>query len=409
MLLVKALVFLPCSIGLQHALTLPSGRQKIGRRLNYFTSKKSSLYVHSGERDLWEAQREEAKAALERMDALESSIRLGETSLTSLKEEIMQVEQDVTRVISELLPPPGLSLEEYKAAIRFYFALPPSMKVALCEVVELPEAAKDWTRAPEIVSRLYEQQRVLTTTRLKDALKNVETRMSNGAARSIEQETEEIVSLLLDGKSVDEVTRENFVKQYLGRVTRREGKFATEQDLKVLMNVLDSSTFVPNGKPETIPGGYMIRGRNVKSSGKELIEALDAKLPSQWTAQVSLMPGFTDDSNSVTDLSDEPVLILLNKDFNPTTSRWILSFSTAAAFASAFLFAVGCYGANDNVAQHLQDLTAVGDYSGVNWFNNLLAQLLFPLVIIQGMHELGHLSVAWRDKVRDGFMLLRGP
>lgn len=153
----------------------------------------------------------------------------------------------------------------------------------------------------------------------------------------------------------------------------------------------------------------MIRGRNVKSSGKELIEALDAKLPSQWTAQVSLMPGFTDDSNSVTDLSDEPVLILLNKDFNPTTSRWILSFSTAAAFASAFLFAVGCYGANDNVAQHLQDLTAVGDYSGVNWFNNLLAQLLFPLVIIQGMHELGHLSVAWRDKVRDGFMLLRGP
>ena len=102
MLLVKALVFLPCSIGLQHALTLPSGRQKIGRRLNYFTSKKSSLYVHSGERDLWEAQREEAKAALEGMDALVSSICLVETSLTSLKDEIMQVEQDVTRLTSDI-------------------------------------------------------------------------------------------------------------------------------------------------------------------------------------------------------------------------------------------------------------------------------------------------------------------
>jgi hypothetical protein len=340
---------------------------------------------------------------------LESSIRLGESSLSSLKEEILQVEQDVTRLTSELLPPPGLSLEEYKAAIRFYFILPPSMKVALCEVIELPEAAKDWTRAPEIVSRLHEQRRTLTPIRLKDALQNVETQMSNGAARSIEQETEEIVSLLLDGKSVDEVARDNLVKQYLGRVTRKEGKSATEQELQVLMNVLDSSTFVPNGKPETIPGGYMIRGRNVKSSGKELIEALDAKLPSQWTSQVSLMPGFTDDINSGLDISGEPVLILLNNDFNPTTSRWILSFSTAAAFASAFLFGVGCYGANDNVAQHLQDLTAVGDYSGVNWFNNLLAQLLLPLVIIQGMHELGHLLVAWRDQVRDGFVLWRGP
>jgi hypothetical protein len=402
MFLSIAFALLPCSFALHHPLPFSYGRQQIGR-LNHFASKKSSLHVHSGERDSWEVQREEAKAALERMDALEASIRQGEYSLASLKDEVLQVEQDVTRLTSELLPPKGLSLEEYKAAIRFYFLLPPSMKVALCEVLELTEAAKDWTRAPEIVSRLYEQRLTLTPLRLKDALKNVETRMSRGAGQSVEQEVEEFMVQLMDGKSIDEVTRDSVVKQYLGRVTRKEGKYATEKELQILMNVLDSSTFVPNGKPETLPGGYLIRGRNTKPSSKELLEALDAKLPSQWNCQVSFMPDVTVDS--APGFSEEPVLVLLNNDFSPTTSRWILSFSTAAAFATAFLFGVGCYGANDNVAQHLQDLTAVGDYSGVNWFNGLLAQLLLPLAAIQGTHELGHLSIAWRDKVRDGLVL----
>jgi hypothetical protein len=301
------------------------------------------------------------------------------------------------------LSPQGLPLEEYKAAIRFYFILPPSMKVALCEVLELPEAAKDWTRAPEIVSRLHEQRLTLTPIRLNDALKSVENRMSQGAGRSIEQEAEEIVAQLLNGKGIDELARENIVKQYLGSVTRKEGKCATEQELQVLMNVLDSSTFVPSGKPETLPGGFLIRGRSTKPSSKELLEALDAKLPSQWNCQVSLIPDFPVGGSS--EISDDPVLVLLNNDFSPTTSRWILSFSTAAAFATAFLFGVGCYGANNNVAQHLQDLTEAGDYSGVNWFNGLLAQLLLPLAAIQGTHELGHLLIAWRDKVRDGLVL----
>lgn len=400
MFLGTAFMLLPFSLALQQALPFSYGRQRIGR-LHHFALRKSSLHVFSSERESWEAQREEAKAALERMDALESSIRQGESSLTDLKEEILQVEQDVTRLTSELLPPQGLSLEEYKAAIRFYFILPPSLKLALCEVLELPEAFRDWTRAPEIVSQLYEQRLTLTPLRLNDALKNVQSRMSRGAGRSIGQEAEEIVALLLDGNRIDDIARSNVVKQYLGRVTRKEGKYATEQELQVLLSVLDSSTFVPNGKPETLPGGYLIRGRSTKLSSKELVEAIDAKLPSQWNCQVFFMPDFTLDG---TGISEDPVLVLLNNDFSPTTSRWILSFSTAAAIATAFLFGVGCYGANNNVAQHLQDLTAVGDFSGVNWFNGLLAQLLLPLAAIQGTHELGHVSIAWRDKVRDALV-----
>ena len=354
------------------------------------------FHAHHRDQETWKAQREEAKAALERMDALESSIREGGSSLTVLREELNQVEQDVTKLTSELLPPLGVSLEDYRASIQSYLRLPLSMRLALCQVLEMQDAAKDWTLAPDIVTRLYEQRRTLTAQQLEDALKDVERRM-NGVS-VLEKEAEEILADLLEGKSVDAMEREGFAKQLLPRVTRKEGKFATPQELEVLMNVLDKSTFALNGKPETIPGGYIIRGRNTMRSGRELIEVLDAKLPTQWTAQVSLFPDFAVDDDSV--MADDNVLLLLKNDFAPTTSRWLLSFCTAAACATAISFSVGCYVANENVAQHMQELMAAQDYSRISWFNNLLAQLLFPLGVIQVMHEIGHLGVAWRDKIK---------
>jgi len=384
-------VLLPFAAAFQKALPPRSldRRHVAGRRFAPFR------HATSGDQETWKAQREEAKAALDRLDALETSIRKGDSSISGLQEELNRVEEDVTKLTAELLPPPGLSLTEYQAAIQTYLRLPLSMKMALCEAVEMPEAARDWTKSPDVVTCLYEQRRQLTTQKLQDALKKVERRMEG--APVLDSVTEEMLQVLLDGVSVDEMQRENFAKQLLPRVTRKEGKSATPQELEVLMNVLGQSTFVPSGKPETIPGGYVIAGRNTRNSGKELIEALDAKLPAQWSATVSLFPELAVDDEM---MSDDEVLLLLNNDFTPTTSRVLLSFSTAAACATAFLFAVGFFGANDNVAQHMQDLTAVGDYSGVNWFNGMLAQVLLPIGFIQAMHELGHLLVAWRDKIK---------
>lgn len=356
----------------------------------------SPLYATSNDLDTWKAQREQAKATLERMDSLESSIRHGDESMTELKKEIDAVEHDVTQLTGELLPPSGMSLAEYKAAIKTYLSLPFSMRIALCQVVDMSEAAQDWTKSPEVVTKLYEKRRQLTPERLQDALKDVQRRMEG--LSELDQETDAIIQGFLDDISSDEAQRDGYAKELLPRVARNEGRQATPQQLEVLMNVLGQSTFVPNGVPEAIPGGYVIRGRNTLRSGKELIETLDAQLPSQWNAQVSILPELEVDEDSV--MSDDSVLLLLNKDFSPITSRIVLSFCSAAALVTSFLFAVGCFGANDNVAQHMQDLTAAGDYSGVNWFNGQLAQVLLPLAFIQVMHELGHLLVAWRDEIK---------
>jgi len=354
----------------------------------------TTLYAMN-EIDTWKAQREQAKAALERIDSLEVSIRKGESSLPVLKEQVDLVEHDVTRLTAEPLPPSGVSFAEYNAAIKTYLSLPLTLKLALCQVLEIPEPG-DWTRTPEIVTKLYEQRRQLTTERLQDAVKNVQRGMEGITV--FEQEAEEFLDGLLNGKSLEEVQRDGYAIKLLPRVTRKEEREVTPQQLEVLMNALGKATFVPSRAPEMIPGGYAIRGRNTLRSGTELIEILDSKLPAQWTAQVSLLPELEVDEDSAID--GDSVLLLLDNDFEPTTSRILFSFSTATALITTFLFAVGCFGANENVAQHMQELTEAGDYSGVNWFNGELAQVLLPLGFIQVMHELGHLLVARRDKFK---------
>lgn len=354
----------------------------------------TALYA-ANEIDMWKAQREQAKAALEQIDSLEASIHKGESSLPVLKEQVDLVEHDVTRLTAELLPPSGVSLAEYNAAIKTYLSLPLTLKLALCQVLEIPEAG-DWTGTPEIVTKLYEQRRQLTTERLQDAVKKVQRGMEGIPV--FEQEAEEFLDSLLNGKSLEEVQRDGYFNKLLPRVTRKEEREVTPQQLEVLMNALGKATFVPSRAPEMIPGGYAIRGRNTLRSGTELIEILDSKLPAQWTAQVSLLPELEVDEDSAIDA--DSVLLLLDNDFAPTTSRILLSFSTATALITTFLFAVGCFGANVNVAQHMQELTEAGDYSGVNWFNGELAQVLLPLGFIQVMHELGHLLVARRDKFK---------
>jgi hypothetical protein len=146
------------------------------------------------------------------------------------------------------------------------------------------------------VSKLYEDRFLLTSQRLQDALKSVESRRNERRQQVQVQSSPEapsdnssnlatrnkILSIFDGSMNPEEVQSEGTVQQLLGRVTRKEGRVATPEDLNELMLALGKDTFVASGK-EAISGGYIIRGRNIKKSGEELIEALDAKLPVDWS------------------------------------------------------------------------------------------------------------------------------
>ena len=373
-------------------------------------TRRTPLLFSSNEREVLLAKKLEAKAALDRLDALEGTIQaLNDKSLTDASANIDAVEKDIEKLALALLPPTGMAIGDYQRNVLYFCSLPFSMQLALIQLVELPDdTILDVTKYPTVIDLIYQQGRTLTPQRLEDALKSVQrnisttssNRQKSDMARDTKSETERIVGELLDGKSVDDVRFENLVKQHLGRTTRKEGKSVTQKDLETFLSTLeDKSIFVARGKPEAIPGGYLIRGQPKKKTGKDIVEALDAKLPTNWGAQVSYMPDFTMEPDIENPVA-EPVLVLLNNDFAPETSVWLLTLSTGAAIVSCFLFGVGVYGSNDAVTIHLTDLNAVADTSGLNWFNGLLIQVLVPIAVIQSLHELGHLLIAWKENIK---------
>lgn len=379
----------------------------------------TTLFDVSGgnnERDALEKDLKDTKDVIGKIDILEATIKeADEADRDEMTKMFDTVEQSVDELSSIPICPAGLSMEDYQSAIRAYAKLPLSLKLGLYTALDLKTGASPYptiAQFPEIVSRLYETRERLTAKKLEDgvqeAQKILNVRKANAFPSGMsmmmsgqqDADTKELLTKLLDGKSVEQTQAENVVKQQLGRVTRKEGIAATANDLETLMNVMDKKLFVVRGAAEQIPGGYVVRGTNTMKTSKELMDALDSKLPTDWKAQVSLLPDITSSglNQETGTISEEPVLVLLNKDFSPETS-WILPISTTLAIITTFLYALRAYANNASMTTLLADRSALGDFSGVDIFNSHLIEVVVPLVIIQILHELGHLLIAQKDKV----------
>lgn len=371
---------------------------------------------------------------------LEDPEGLDQTQIDDLEAQVLKME-------SELVPPSGLTMQEFQATMVLFLQLPFPIRSAFCEALELDnpgQAASDLKRIPEIVTLLYQQRIQLTPQRLQDGLKEAQKKLnsiksnqnaivvSDGSGSSSSSETSfldgfmdgfnnakndnkkdnnknekgdansMLRGLLFDddaaNKSDDELQRENTVKSILGRVTRKEGIEATQADLDRILKVLDKETFVVS-TTESIPGGFIIRGKqaNTKQTGAELIAAIDQKLPQDFPSQVAFMedPSTADvvGSEMVGDKAD-PVLVLLNKDFTPEASAILTTLSTTIAIMAAFVFCVSVYGQNDLVASRLSEATAVNDADGISWFTGKVYDVLVPILAIQALHETGHFAIS---------------
>lgn len=381
-----------------------------------------------------ERQRQETKEILDNISALKnviltegpvSSSTNNDASASSLEDyqrQVDQLEANIQQLELEFVPPPGLTLKDYKAAMVFFMALPYSVRCAFCEALALEQpAATDLQRMPDIVTQLYQQRMQLTPQRLQDALKTVQTGLQQAAGASSgsanndnkPQSTNQqnsawqgLSDLFGDdegNKTDEELQVENTVKNVLGRVTRKDDVEATKQDLDRIIKACDKETFVV-ASTQKIPGGYVIRGRNVKTTGAALIQAIDTKLPDDFPSQVSYM----DDVSTTDSILDdgEPVLVLLNKDFSPRVSGILTTLCSTAALISAFVFCVSTYGSNEVVANQLSEATAVNDAAGVSLFTDRVYDILLPLLCIQVWHDLAHLTAAKLNKLDMGFPTL---
>lgn len=387
----------------------------------------SSLFVKN-DQDTLEDELYKTKEALTRLDSLEAAIREEESDLSELTEEVKSVEEHLNNLSNAPLPPEGLSMSEYKQSVLAYAKLPVSLKFGLYIALGMNTDASPYPKASdyaEIVSQLYEKRQIITIKKLEDSVKEAQKllkmRDSNGTIsksgniNDLDEETQKVISELLDGKNVDQVRNDNAVKQQLGRVTRKDGITATKEDVEIVLEALkDKNTFVVRGQPEEIPGGYILRGVSRKEDANDLISEIDNKLPSNWKAQVSYMPDMTlegmlgDFDVPTEQLKDpEPVLVVLNKDFS-TQSGWIFQLSSIIAITTTLYFAVQCYAGDTDLASRLVESGNLGDFTVLDQFNGQLLLILAPLAIIQIFHELGHFVISKRDKVSATLSVVAG-
>ena len=412
---------------------------------------------------LLEKERTQLVEWLSSIDDLRSSLEKQNDadSAASIDAGIRRLERNAS-----LLPPVGLNEEDFVNALKLYVKLPLTLRAALCLATGVPETscldvATEFDESRGVVSKLHAlPEGQLAPQRLRGCLETAQklvleragadstaastsrsfagmdptattssfpTRLKEENRSRSNRDSRKFVlsSIFSDGarNGADDAKNADPAVDLLGRVTRQEGRVATEQDLKTFLGALKKGTagdptaspFIVRGT-EAIPGGYVIRGINRKSSGKELIDALDTELPSssdEWPCQVCYVPDFLTTSADAVDSSPgdfaagDPVLVLLNKDMSPSaSSSWVTASSTTIAVVTTFLFAIGVYGSTGAVADRLteQTVSANGDLTGgLMWFNGKVFEIVLPLIAVQAAHEIGHQLVAWRDNLKLAF------
>ena len=432
-----------------------------------------------------EDEANQMKSEIVELDELEKEINNKDNDaelLPGLVEALKQVQDEYNQIQYKLTPPDGLSMKDYKSTIRLLLRLPPPIRLGLVYALEYYDTETDYdknsiagdvVRVPEIVSKLYEERITLTPKKLSDAYKRATTTsaIATTTSRSVtpantnpantssktatnakaKNDNDSFTKGFLDGfadatKEIEETSQlDNTINQLLPRVTRKkesdENKIPyytpTQEDADKLMNVLlesssSSQPFIPNGRPEKIPGGYLIRGRikNYKLTGTECITAIDQKLASSvgknWNCTVSLLPDITDlDSVSISGTDDndgnDKILLLLSKDFTPATNVNFFRLATVLAIISSTLFAIGVYGSNDMFSTQLTNAlsqasssssivqgggfekTGIVDADNVflalNLFFQNVGAILVPLLVITVVHDLGHSFIAKREKI----------
>lgn len=401
-----------------------------------------------------EAERMETSLALEKIDSLERQLREGDIEGKSRAELTTEIDRLAQKIDPTLMPAslsqvgssngattaettntvrtfnrPPLSSEELAAATSYLQTLSLPLRMSLAKVAGYESYNSVASNPSELVLKLYEQYETITTAKLQDTYRATLDPLSTQKRREVEKTGDEMEDMLNDlmlqmdeNYDPDEAKIRAITEQWLPRVTRKEDDSSpTEADVTLFCEeILDSSTFRRTGKPKPIPGGYIIEGTNSMNDGSELVKALDEKLQTRapkWDEkfQFCYMRDFTrlrenqgnnvvSDIMGVNSLEDlflgEPALVVLSKDMSPTASRWFLSFISSLSLSLALLFGLGTYGSNEFLTKKLEEMNAMGDYSGLGELNEQLLMFLGPLALIQALHELGHLAIGWKDKIK---------
>lgn len=277
---------------------------------------------------------------------------------------------------------PVLSDEKRDEAISGFEKLPQQIKDMMAKSVGM----KDGKNATAVVEKLMDENRLFEG--------------EDDEQFSLVAKTEDFEDIFVD-MNIAEVNA--FVRNILPEVTRKDG--VNEEYIDVLYSdVLGKDVFNPNGKPENVPGGFIIRGEGKvkpidgKDYGDVLIDALDKKMATSSLAgkvqiYYILDPTPPSGEDIMMEEDETPLLLVTNADISPTTGALVKPTVTFTALASIAIFALGSFSFNEDL---MNQLSATEGFGGLY---ELSLPLALAVLSTQIAHEAGHLVFALKDGV----------
>jgi hypothetical protein len=305
-------------------------------------------------------------------------------SQQEIKEEGSSMIQEPAEVLKQIQKEqiPVLSDEKRDEAIAGFEKLPQQIKDMMAKSVGM----NDGKNATAVVERLMDENRLFEG--------------EDDEQFSLVAKTEDFEDIFID-MNIAEVNA--FVRNILPEVTRKDG--VKEEYIDVLYSdVLGKNVFNPNGKPENVPGGFIIRGEGKvkpidgKDYGDVLIDALDEKMATSSIAgkvqiYYILDPTPPSGEDIMNEEDETPLLLVTNSDISPTTDALVKPTVTFLALASIAIFALGSFSFNEDLMNQLSDTEGFGG------LYDLSLPLALAVLSTQIAHEAGHLVFALKDGV----------
>lgn len=303
----------------------------------------------------------------------------------------------------------ALTEEEMKNAISFLGSLPIPVKDTLAKAAGYPDY-ESIINLEEFVNNLY-VNKDSSTEKLRRLY--FQSFAKNLPGEVIVKDSNEEYQIQDISKIIQEQIEERMegstrAMELFPRVVQDvdEALLPREIDAQVIFQLLDRTTFMAVEKPMQVQGGYIIRGENKRKTATQLLDVIDEKLDKespQWkeSFQLSFVEIYADSSDQ---LFEDALLITPNK-FAPIAPKLFAAVITAISLFSSFVYCIDTFSENPFVMNRLKEASeqATAGIAGaydLAWFNELLVPMLVTLGLAQGLHEAGHLVVAWSKGIK---------
>lgn len=208
---------------------------------------------------------------------------------------------------------------------------------------------------------------------------------------------------------------ERMMESLYPKSTRKEGTVPSQAQANILMaDVMTKiKRFSPSGKPEEVPGGYIIRGTSEYENGQELIDAIDAALEKSRVRE-QLLVHFVADPTPVTEdqimIGERPpVLYVTGTDIARDGNRFVLAGVTSLAIGTAWYNSLYPFLLNPSLLKSSEEQLNLAN-AGMEYDLNFLTEMAIPLFAAfmgtQIVHEAAHWAVASSKKMEITFPTL---